>query len=59
MRLRHVHKFVPTLWTPHVRSIHPSASISRRQRWTCRPETPARLDRLEIDGQHKPVSVFA
>jgi hypothetical protein len=52
MRLRHIHRVVPSLWVfPVARSIHPSRSIWRRHLCTCLVETPDLLARLATDGQ--------
>jgi hypothetical protein len=52
MRLRHIHRVVPSLWvSPVARSIQPSRSIWRRHLCTCLVEMPDLRARLATDGQ--------
>jgi hypothetical protein len=59
MRLRHIHKVVPTLCVSGWRSIQPSFSIWRRQRCTCLVEIPDLRARFATEGHAWPLSALA
>jgi hypothetical protein len=59
MRLRHIHKVVPSLWvSPVARSIQPSRSIWRRHLCTCLVDMPDLRARFATDGHAYELSVL-